>query len=422
LREKIPGLTPQYFLGSDPKVLSEKMGRAIEAERARHESKIQLLEQQLEQLKTSHQQLRRRLLGFFAMTLVLVLIFAASKALAQGDLDDKVTPDRHLVPIVYYTPETKLAGGALSIFNFGQPVEGKTSQVIGVASVTANGQSLLNFSPRYFLSQGSGEIQGLFSARYFPSKYFGSGKNQSDGESYTERALDLGFWQNQVLHGPFSVRWGFHSEKREILDHQKGGSGILEETLKKQGQRQLVLGASLGLEWDQRNFSQSPTEGQWIRLQATRWSPEDLDGNLNLAPFHRGEIDGRLYQRHEEVQMAHQVYVGEVSGRNVPFQYLQTVGGGSRMRGYYFGRFRDHALVMVQSEARMALRDRWSISSGLSYGRLAATIAEIGSNHDLWTGSIGCQYLLDRLSRTKLRADLGFGHRPYFYFLFGDAF
>lgn len=333
--------------------------------------------------------------------------------------------DHRLIPIFYYTPETRYAGGALLIQNIGPEQEGRTSQITGVATLTANGQYMVNLAPRFFAPEGRGEMSGLVSYRYFPSKYFGRGPDvaiDEKGEDYVERAVDLGFSQALPLNESVNFRWGIQYDRRELLESVNGGL-VATEALAT-GTRIESPGATLGLEWDRRDFPQGPRAGSWHRLQATRLVPQDLDGTARLNPVDRLEADFRWYipRRQGAVTWAHQLSLTEVTGEIIPFQYLPSVGGGARLRGYYAGRFRDRALALLQGEWRREFRSRWTGTAGVGVGRLAAHAHEWGDARDLWTGAVGVQYLLNRKGRTKIRADLGFGHRPSFYLLLGDAF
>lgn len=57
LNEKIPGLTPQYFIGKDPQILHEKALRKIEEEKAQRMN----LELDLEVLKRSQKEVQEKL-------------------------------------------------------------------------------------------------------------------------------------------------------------------------------------------------------------------------------------------------------------------------------------------------------------------------------------------------------------------------
>ena len=83
LKEKIPGLTPQYFLGQDPKVLHEKTVKMIGEEKLEREEKMRLLSGLLGQLEQENRSLKKqqRLL-FVALVSVSILgIFSLIKPL-----------------------------------------------------------------------------------------------------------------------------------------------------------------------------------------------------------------------------------------------------------------------------------------------------------------------------------------------------
>ncbi|WII71050.1 hypothetical protein QJS83_11315 [Bdellovibrio sp. 22V] len=60
LREKIPGLTPQYFLGQDPKILHEKTVKMIAEERLEREEKLQNLRNSLGHLEVENRALKKQ--------------------------------------------------------------------------------------------------------------------------------------------------------------------------------------------------------------------------------------------------------------------------------------------------------------------------------------------------------------------------
>lgn len=426
LVDRLPGLTPAYFLGADPKFSRERTLQMVEEqlriERSERERMMGTLESRIRGLEDNARLWRRRFFAAMGGVLLLALLFATGRARAEVEDGAK---DHRWIPIFYYTPETKLAAGGLAILPFGPERDGRTSQLTGVASVTANGQYMVNLSPRYFSASGRGETSGIFSYRYFPSRYFGRGETTSpeeNGEKYAERGIDLALQQSFEVKDPVVTRWGLSYGEREIQDSMPGG--LVELETMNFGKKLKTLGLTASLEWDERETPQSPRSGSWHRLIGTRFQPRNESSGRELSPVDRLEVDLRWYRPRRQglVTWAHQAYLGEVSGPEIPFQYLQSVGGGSRLRGFYAGRFRDQALVMLQSEWRYEIRDRWTATVGAGVGRLAAESRELRDARDLWSGALGVQYLMSRKSRTKLRADLGFGHRPSFYILMGEAF
>lgn len=84
LREKIPGLTPQYFLGSNPQVLHQKALQELDLERQVRREEIEKLSQELrgvfgerERLKFELQNLKKDLKFHRNISIVVLLILAA---------------------------------------------------------------------------------------------------------------------------------------------------------------------------------------------------------------------------------------------------------------------------------------------------------------------------------------------------------
>lgn len=72
LREKIPGLTPQYFVNSDPKVISEKTLQQIRSEKGERERQIE--------------ELRRRIAEMEGAQLEILVLKAETKTLRRWNL------------------------------------------------------------------------------------------------------------------------------------------------------------------------------------------------------------------------------------------------------------------------------------------------------------------------------------------------
>lgn len=77
LQEKLPGLTPQYFIGKDPQILHEKALVKISEEKVRRES----LEIEIQRLKGSFQEQQEKLLKNLRFHQVLSYILIASTLL-----------------------------------------------------------------------------------------------------------------------------------------------------------------------------------------------------------------------------------------------------------------------------------------------------------------------------------------------------
>ena len=185
-----------------------------------------------------------------------------------------------------------------------------------------------------------------------------------------------------------------------------------------------VFSTNLSLEWDERDYPQAPKNGSWYRVTQSFYSARDREGQRDLQSFRKIDFDLRRYfSLAEDWTLAAQAFASEAQGDQIPFQYLNFIGGGSRLRGYYSGQYRDNALGMLQSEVRYEWSDRWTLAAFAGVARLATKISELTYADSFYSGGVGVHYFLDPENRTKLRLDVGTtGHESGAYFLVGEAF
>lgn len=341
----------------------------------------------------------------------------------QQKQDESTYSNRFLwLPIVYYTPETSLAAGLLTIKNMGKEKEGKTSSVLSSASVTLNGQVLLSTEPRFYFQEGKYESFGNLKYRYYPDKYYGKTWNltQSIPDKYTERFLGLGFGQGWNFYSNFYVKiiLGYH--QRSISDFQVG-SWIETETLNYSNNFEVPYWG-FSLDWDTRDFPQAPKEGLWYRVLHQWHYPKDRSQSKSLLSFFKADVDLRQYFRvREDSTFAIQVLYSNVIGSQIPFQYLNYIGGSEKLRGFYAGRFRDRALALFQTEYRYEFSKKWTLAGFLGYAKLAEGAAQLSSAFDYASAGFGFHYFMDPENRTKIRIDVGFAQSPGVYLTVGEA-
>ncbi|MBK9322513.1 MAG: BamA/TamA family outer membrane protein [Bdellovibrionaceae bacterium] len=360
---------------------------------------------------------------FFSVT-ALVIAFASESFAQNEDLKEDYSKKLILLPIVYYTPETKISAGALFVKNLWKEKEGHTSSLLGSLSLTENKQTLATLAPKLYFNRGDWDLSGSFFYSYYPNRYYGRGVNNSlkDPEPYTENNLLLSLGVGKNLYSHLFIRVGTTKDQRKIVDSQP--SGLIAGEIQAVTEDLEVQSANIGFEWDERDFPQAPIEGAWYRITHSWFTPVDRQGGKTLAPFRKIDFDFRKYTPvTTRWAGALQLLASEVQGNYVPFQYLNFIGGGVRMRGFYNGQYRDFALGMIQTELRFDWRPNWLFSIFGGVARLGRHLDDIPSSESFYSGGGGVHYILDPENRTKLRLDMGFnGKERGVYFLVGDAF
>lgn len=368
--------------------------------------------------------MRKFRLSFIILSMVLHFVCRLSYGQEIPQTKEDYSKKLLWLPIGYYTPETKVAAGLLLIKNLWKEKEGHTSNIMGMASVTMNGQSMMSLSPRFYFDQGGWDLSGTLFYSYYPNRYFGRGVGNSLGspEKYTENALLMAVNSGRRLFSHLYLRGGVHRDQRRISKFESGG--LIQTELQQLPADLEVLSAQVGLEWDERDFPQAPRQGALYRVSQSFYDPKDREGSLELARFRKIDFDFRQYLGLAPRWIgALQWLASEVQGDRVPFQYLNSLGGGSRMRGYYAGQVRDKSLGLVQAELRYEWNDKWTSAAFVGIARMATKISELNSADSFHSGGLGVHYILDPENRTKLRLDVGFtGKETGAYFVLGEAF
>jgi outer membrane protein assembly factor BamA len=340
------------------------------------------------------------------------------------------------LPLIYYTPETRLAYGAAltATFRFrrdsatAQTPQGRPSQVtLGVAH-TQN-QQLLFYVPfqvfydhdRYYLT---GEA-GYYRYNYF---FFGVGQTDVPAELYGvnfPRIRVNAFRQvlPTIRRGKLYAGLRYQYEDYAVTTVEPGG--LLATNTAPGGLGSRLSGGGLGLFYDSRDYVFFPTKGivadltYLIRNRATRTGPQG-----ETTYFDRYALEVSSYHRLHRRAVLALNYVGSFTVGPAPFNAMSLLGGTKRLRGYYEGRFRDQHAALFQSEVRMDV-----------YGRLGAVVfggvGVLGNEQQLLrladpklAYGAGLRFTANRRDHVNIRVDYAVGSQAStgLYITLGEAF
>lgn len=329
-------------------------------------------------------------------------------------------------PLGFYTPETSAGVGIINIYKLKTYAPGKVDQILSNIAVTAKGQSIANLTSKVYRDNDQGEFFGNLNYSYFPSKYYGQGQSKvsnSDGEAFTENNLGLGLGASQNFVSKLAVRASLNYEEKRISKVDQGT--YLNTLLSTSTDSIQAFGGNLGFEWDDRDYLQSPTDGRLYRLQTTYLNMKDLKGSFPIPVFTKYELDLREYWSFaSDYVFAAQFFLSDIPGSQfVPFQYLNNMGGGSRLRGLISGKYRDRSLGLAQGELRYHFKEKWYAHGFLGSAKISDSVENLSKASAKYSAGLGFQYLLDQESRTKLRFDVGFSDgESGVYVVIGEAF
>ena len=354
-----------------------------------------------------------------SLTSVAQIEVQKNNEMQKTEEDEKVI----LFPIVYYTPETSLSAGILSIFNFDKVREGKISNLQLIYAYTLKDQAIALIRPKLYFDEGKKDISAEFYYSFNPSEYYGKlGNHLDEAELYVENTFTSTVSGAHNFYGDFFGRIGVIKELRKILNTDS--QGILRNELQGGFENVDVSGVFVGVEWDTRDYPNSPLNGYFHRITATRFQTLDRESNDKLKNFERYEAESRFYFSFDQNKVyATQVALTQVTQDKIPFQNLVLIGGNENMRGYYGGEWRDLNLLMWQNEIRVPYNDRFGWATFVSLAKLDHEMSRIGGSDLKYSFGGGGYYLLDPQGRTKIKLDMGISKdNSGVYFVLGESF
>jgi outer membrane protein assembly factor BamA len=179
--------------------------------------------------------------------------------------------------------------------------------------------------------------------------------------------------------------------------------------------------SGLGALWviDTRNHTFVPDKGGLYRGEIVAYG-HALGSNYG---FTRYRLDLRKYFKvGKEQALATQLYGWSVVG-GPPFYELPKLGGGSRMRGYYEGRYRDVHYVTGQVEFRTHLFWRVGAVAFYGLGDMSSELSRIRLRSARSSYGGGLRLAFQPKQKVNLRVDFGAGpHTNGVYFGLEEAF
>lgn len=344
------------------------------------------------------------------------------ETLGSGEgYDPEKLIDFGILPGPFYTPEMELGIGiaAIGLYKTDRHDEHErisTLSISGFASIT--GAVGLNVTNQSFFSRDRLRlfVNGLvFDA---PDKYWGVGyetnADDANDEDYTHISYQASPRVYLRLVDALYIGTGWDVQYSHARDTAPGG---LFHQGNPHGTKVCSSGYSFHLMSDTRDFIPNPFTGHLLNLDHYAYGT-----NLGSDTDHTvTELTGSTYWAPQaKTILAVQGFIRSASG-DVPWSDLSKIGGASRMRGYWEGRYRDKKMVTAQIEYRRRLAWRHGIVGWVGAGAIAPSFGKFKSDEILPNAGVG--YRLAFKDRSNVRLDLGFGKNEIgFYFNVNEAF
>ncbi|QKG55771.1 BamA/TamA family outer membrane protein [Hymenobacter sp. BRD128] len=364
------------------------------------------------------------------MPLVTVLLSFAGLAPA-----DTVLPKRLAlipVPIVYYTPETRLAygGAATATIRFRRDdgfAAARPSQFTLALAYTQNHQLLLYLPFQAFYDHNRYYAYGEAGYYRYNYYFYGLGQQQLPRELYgvnfprvrvnAFRRVGAGLGRGRLYAG---LRYQYEDYRISSV----AAGGLLAGGTVAGGRGSRLTGGGLGLFYDARDNVFFPRKGvvadlsYFIRNRAAGAGPAG-----ETTRFDRYVADVSEYHSlGQHAVLAVNYFASFVVG-TAPFNALSLLGGSRRLRGYYEGRYRDQNATLIQAEVRLDVYKRLGAVVFGGVGTLGDDQTPLRLRDPKGACGAGLRFTANRRDHLNVRLDYGVGQQSSgFYLTVGEAF
>ncbi|MFN3529275.1 MAG: BamA/TamA family outer membrane protein [Bacteroidia bacterium] len=330
-----------------------------------------------------------------------------------------------VMPLFYYTPDTRFALGAAGVYYFranstreGVP-EPRLSYIQLLGDYTQNEQLDVWALWSVFTNNEDYLLRGELRFRNFPDRFYGVGNatNEDQMERYyydlfSFKALFMRKFGRYFFAGfDYQLRnefnFGYFDNKELIQGTLPGYAG--------------GIGSALGLvaSYDSRDNVINAFQGQFFEFSSYFYN-SNLGGTFNF------------FNLNAEYNTYRELKPGWVLASNarlvlnygeVPFLNMARAGGEDLLRGYAANRFRDHHFIGGQMELRLPLYKRLGGVAFAGMGDVFRQADDLALDRIKYSVGTGLRYALNRSERLNVRLDYGWGRGTgSFYFSVTEAF
>ncbi|RAV99236.1 BamA/TamA family outer membrane protein [Pseudochryseolinea flava] len=353
---------------------------------------------------------------------------AKKKLFGFSRMDDTVTVEKNgffVLPLVYYTPDTRWAFGGAGVYYFKTPPKYEYEQLTRVSYVqfladyTQNKQLDVWGVWNIFTRNENYLLKGEARYRNFPDRFFGVGNATpaSNEERYEYSLISLKNLVLKKIQPALFVGLDYHFEYEYNFSYTEGG--VLEQgtvTGYKGG-----IGSAIGVVgvYDSRDNAINARTGKLLELSTYVYT-KAVGSTFSFF------VANGLYQHHwpigDRQSIGLQTKV-RLSYGDVPFLDLSVVGGDDILRGYPKYRYRDRHFFGTQLEYRLPLFWRLGMVGFAGVGDVFDSVSDVKGATLKYSVGSGIRFAVNPAERLNIRFDYAFGRDGgYFYFSVAESF
>jgi len=392
----------------------------------------------LSKIRTASRRLRRRLLLFSVIALTIGVVAPLeggedyiakeaerAEAAVTGQKDEK-DGDFIVAPIPLVNPT--LGYGLIGVAAYMKKLdpESQVSYIGGGGMYADSGSWTIGLGGSFNFKADTWKFKGGLAYFDITIPFYGIGNEAGD----EDRSVDVnekgwaagvkglrriaGKWYGGLSYGfaPLTTSFEFDTDPPvELEDPPLVGLG--ESTI-----------ASLGLigERDSRDNQFASYQGSFFQLT---WgvSNEAVGSDFDYQSI---KANYNLYRRIKKNSNS-MIIAGRVSAcatpGDTPFYALCKFGQNFDLRGYVGGRYRDKALLAIQSEFRWSFTKRWGAVGFLGVGGVGESFSDFDNDNSLPAAGVGIRFSISPENRLNVSLDWAVGKdNDYVYIYVGEAF
>jgi hypothetical protein len=329
---------------------------------------------------------------------------------AEVDSTTKSRDNLVLLPIVSYSPETKLALGVFGAYYFREsdaPVSVPPSAARATLAYTTRKQFLAQFSPDVYFDDARWKISAELSFAQFADKFYGIGNatpNIAEEEYSADRIRAILKMQRTLVE---RARAGIVLDYEHHRMRETKAGGILATQNINGTIGGSIVGYGAVATFDSRDNVFSSSSGAFIEGTATLY-PRTLGSDFEFGAY---TIDARGFLALADAQVVALQAYGRFSSGAPPFQRLAALGGSYRMRGLYEGRFRDKHMIELQGEYRFPLAARFGLVGFVGTGDVGSAATTFRLSEMKYSVGAGLRYSISPQDKVNIRLDVAFASK-----------
>ncbi|MFN3951192.1 MAG: BamA/TamA family outer membrane protein [Thermaurantimonas sp.] len=343
-------------------------------------------------------------------------------------IDDTISTEKSgfaVLPLLYYTPDTRLAFGAAGVYYFS--IKAKTpyqkdarlSYIQFLADYTQNRQLDIWALWNVFTRNEDYLLKGELRYRNFPDRFYGIG-NATPREAAEYYSYDLKSFKYLMLkkvRSELFIGFDLMISNEYNFKIKEGGILDLDEITGNRGG--VTSGFGAVVTYDDRDNVVNAYKGSLFEISTYVFS-NVIGSDFNFFNFNL------LYQTYKELKpnnvLAFQL-VTRLNTKGVPMLDMSTAGGEEILRGYARNRFRDLNFTGFQFEYRYPLFWRLGMVAFAGVGDVYNSLNDLSLTRAKYSIGTGLRFVINPAERLNLRFDVGIGREgPQYYLMVTEAF